>query len=97
VRRDDREPPHDVRVARILDRVRSIPRGFVRTYGDLDPVAPRLAGRVLATTQEDVPWHRVVRSDGSVPKGKRQLDLLRREGVPIRGDRVEMEQARVPR
>jgi methylated-DNA-protein-cysteine methyltransferase-like protein len=87
----------DERSARILERVRSIPPGFVRTYGDLDPVAPRLAGRVLATTEDDVPWHRVVRADGSVPKGDRQLRLLREEGVPLRGKRVDMEQARVPR
>jgi alkylated DNA nucleotide flippase Atl1 len=43
-----------------------------------------------------VPWHRVVRSDGSVAKGARQLDLLRREDVPIRGDRVDMAKARRP-
>ena len=57
------------RTARILRRVRAIPKGFVRTYGDIDPAAPRLVGRVLATTDEDIPWHRVVRADGTVPKG----------------------------
>jgi alkylated DNA nucleotide flippase Atl1 len=77
-------------------RVRAIPEGFVRTYGDIDPVAPRLVGRVLATTHEDVPWHRVVRADGSVPKGRAQLDRLRREGVPLRGERVDLAQARIP-
>ena len=84
------------RAARILDRIRAIPRGFVRTYGDIDPGAPRLVGRVLATTDEDVPWHRVVRADGSVPKGARQLTLLRREGVPLQGDRVDLRAARIP-
>ena len=29
------------RAARILARVREIPEGFVRTYGDIDPGAPR--------------------------------------------------------
>jgi len=82
------------RVDRILERVRAIPKGSVRTYGDIDPKAPRLVGRVLATTPARVPWHRVVRSDGSVPKGARQLALLRREGVPMRGDRVDMANAR---
>ena len=84
------------RVQRIVARIRAIPKGFVRTYGDIDPRAPRLVGHVLATTDEGLPWHRVVRSDGSVAVGRRQLELLRREGVPIRGDRVDLREARLP-
>ena len=80
----------------IVARVRAIPRGFVRTYGDIDPAAPRLVGQVLATIHADLPWHRVVRADGSVPKGAVQLDLLRRERVPMHGDRVDLAQARFP-
>ena len=87
----------EVREARILERIRAIPPGFVRTYGDIEPHAPRMVGRVLATTNERLPWHRVVRSDGSVAKGARQLTLLRREGVPLRGDRVDLRKARLPR
>jgi alkylated DNA nucleotide flippase Atl1 len=86
----------DAREAQILERIRAIPEGFVRTYGDIDPRAPRLVGRVLATTQEDVPWHRVVRADGSLAMGRRQRELLRREGVPMRGRRVDLEDARLP-
>ena len=52
------------RTERIVERIRSIPEGFVRTYGDIDPGAPRLVGRVLSTTH-DLPWHRVVRADGA--------------------------------
>jgi alkylated DNA nucleotide flippase Atl1 len=85
------------RAARIVNRIRAIPPGFVRTYGDIEPHAPRMVGRVLATTTERVPWHRVVRSDGSVAKGARQLALLRREGVPLIGDRVDLRKARLPR
>jgi methylated-DNA-protein-cysteine methyltransferase related protein len=81
---------------RIIARVRAIPPGFVRTYGDIDPRAPRLVGRVLATTAQELPWHRVVRSDGSLAKGRRQLALLSREGVPTRGARVDMRRARLP-
>jgi methylated-DNA-protein-cysteine methyltransferase related protein len=84
------------RADRILARVRAIPEGFVRTYRDVDPAAPRLVGHVLATTHERVPWHRVVRADGRVAMGRRQLELLRREGVPLRGDRVDLAQARLP-
>lgn len=82
---------------RILERIRAIPPGFVRTYGDIEPHAPRMTGQVLATTDQKVPWHRVVRSDGSVAKGARQLALLRREGVPLVGDRVDLRKARLPR
>ena len=31
----------------VLERVREIPEGFVRTYGDVSPGAPRFAGTVL--------------------------------------------------
>ena len=85
------ESRHD----RIVARVRAIPVGFVRTYGDIDPVAPRLVGRVLATTHDSIPWHRVVRSDGSLTKGRRQRALLVEEGVPMRGDRVDLRLARM--
>jgi methylated-DNA-protein-cysteine methyltransferase related protein len=87
----------DSRVALILARVREIPEGFVRSYGDIDPGAPRLVGRVLAETDEELPWHRVVRADGSLAKGRRQRELLLREGVPMRGDRVDLRLARLPR
>jgi methylated-DNA-protein-cysteine methyltransferase-like protein len=76
--------------------VRAIPVGFVRTYGDIDPRAPRLVGRVLATTDARLPWHRVVRADGSIPMGRRQRELLLKEGVPMRGDRVDLRLARLP-
>lgn len=80
----------------ILDRVRRVPPGFVTTYGDLSPGAPRHAGQVLSHTSADVPWWRVVRSDGTWPKGAGQRARLLAEGVPIHGRRVVMEQARMP-
>jgi alkylated DNA nucleotide flippase Atl1 len=86
----------DLRTERIVGRIRAIPIGFVRTYGDIEPRAPRMVGRILATTHENLPWYRVVRSDGTLPVGKRQRDLLIREGVPMRGDRVDLRRARVP-
>jgi len=83
------------RSARIVSRVSAIPEGFVRTYGDIDPGAPRQVGRVLATTH-GIPWHRVVRGDGSLPQGEPQRELLLREGVPMRGKRVDLLAARLP-
>ena len=82
--------------AHILARVRGIPEGFVQTYGDINPYNPRLVGKVLASTSEDVPWHRVVRANGSIPLGKTQRDRLHAERVPMRGDRVDMRHARWP-
>jgi alkylated DNA nucleotide flippase Atl1 len=82
---------------RILDRVRDTPPGFVRTYGDVSPGAPRLAGAVLhACSDPAVPWHRIVRADGSLAKGERQRALLEAEGVPFHGDRVQMRLVRLP-
>jgi alkylated DNA nucleotide flippase Atl1 len=78
-------------------RVRAIPPGFVRCYGDLDPGAPRFAGAVLATSgDDDLPWWRVVRADGSLPKGERQRRLLEGEAVPFRRDRVDLKNAHAP-
>lgn len=85
------------RVAEVLARIREVPPGFVRSYGDVSPGAPRFAGTVLSMVHDDeVPWHRVVRADGSLAKGERQRRLLEAEGVPFRGERVDMRQARLP-
>jgi methylated-DNA-protein-cysteine methyltransferase related protein len=85
------------RARRVLARIRSTPPGFVRAYGDVSPGAPRFAGSVLAACDDpDVPWHRIVRADGSLAKGHRQRALLEAEGVPFRGDRVDMRVARLP-
>ena len=81
----------------MLRRVRSVPEGHVTTYGDLSPGAPRFAGAVLSECDEpDVPWHRIVRADGSLAKGARQRRLLDSEGVPFQGERVDMREAWVP-
>jgi methylated-DNA-protein-cysteine methyltransferase-like protein len=90
-------PESDRRAAEILERIRAVPAGFVRTYGDVSPGAPRLAGAVLAANEDsDLPWYRIVRADGSLAKGRRQRRLLVAEGVPFRGERVDMKVARVP-
>lgn len=87
------------REAAIIALVRAVPEGFVTTYGDLCPEAPRLPGRVLKLTDEKgLPWHRIVRADGSLAQGDRQRRLLRKEGIPFRGkQRVDMEIAHMPR
>ncbi len=77
--------------------MRATPVGFVRTYGDVSPGAPRIAGAVLhGCSDRSVPWHRIVRADGSLAKGSHQRALLEAEGVPFRGARVDMRVARLP-
>ena len=88
---------NEERAAEVLRRVRSVPEGRVTTYGDLSPGAPRFAGSVLsACHDESVPWQRIVRADGSLARGERQRRLLEAEGVPFRGERVDMREAWVP-
>jgi alkylated DNA nucleotide flippase Atl1 len=93
-------PPPDLdsaRAKRVLARIREIPPGFVRAYSDLDPGAPRFAGAVLSVCDDPtVPWQRIVRADGSLAKGERQRRLLEAEGVPFRGERVDMALVRLP-
>jgi len=79
------------RAREVLRRARAVPEGFVTTYGDLCPGAPRFAGTVMAACHDAaVPWQRIVRADGSLAKGDRQRRLLEAEGVPFRGARVNM-------
>jgi alkylated DNA nucleotide flippase Atl1 len=81
----------------VLRRARAVPPGFVTTYGELCPQAPRFAGAVLSRCEDpSVPWQRIVRADGSLARGERQRRLLEAEGTPFRGRRVDMDVAFVP-
>jgi alkylated DNA nucleotide flippase Atl1 len=56
-----------------------------------------MAGAVLHDCHDpDIPWHRIVRADGSLAQGERQRKLLEAEGVPFNGERVDMRVARLP-
>jgi methylated-DNA-protein-cysteine methyltransferase-like protein len=92
-------PSERSRTDAVLARVREIPPGFVRSYGDVSPGAPRFAGAVLhGAADPDLPWHRVVRADGSLAKGDRQRERLEAEGVPFdpaHPERVDMRVARL--
>lgn len=93
-----RQPNDDAR-QRVIDAVRAIPEGFVRTYGDISPGAPRFTGTVLRTTAAELPWWRVVRADGSLAKGERQRALLDAEAVPFAAadpPRVDLRICRIP-
>ena len=79
----------------VFDVVDSIPPGRVSTYGAIGRlvgVGPRRVARALSGGGAAVPWHRVLRADGTAaePVRVRQLELLAGEGVPLRGSRVDL-------
>ena len=84
-----------MREQRILDVLMSLQEGEVTTYGDVADVAgypklSRLVGRILATTDTDVPWWRVVNATGKLVAGQPDLQagLLVEEDVIVRNGRV---------
>ena len=90
-----RPDPALERDQRILDVIRALESGEVVTYGDIADVAgypkmSRLVGRILATTDEEVPWWRVVNSVGRLVPGheREQSSLLRAEGAEVRDGKV---------
>ena len=85
------------RAREILRRAKLVKPGFVTTYGDLYPSAPRFAGNVLGQCDDPkVPWYRVVRADGTLAQGARQREKLEAEGVPFAGPKVDMDVAWMP-
>jgi alkylated DNA nucleotide flippase Atl1 len=80
----------------VLTAVAAIPPGKVMTYGDVAEYAgirsARTVGRVLAGDGGTVPWHRVLRADGSLAEHlyTEQRQRLLAEGVRFRGDRVDL-------
>ena len=78
---------------RVIEIIRSIPRGRVLTYGLIaamagNPRAARQVSRILhsSSRKHGLPWHRVINSRGtiSLPRGKGyedQKELLIAEGI----------------
>jgi methylated-DNA-protein-cysteine methyltransferase-like protein len=87
--------------ARILACVEAIPRGRVMTYGDVAEFAgantPRLVGHVLSSDSADggpssVPWHRVLKADGTFAAhlADEQRERLIAEGVFTERGRIPL-------
>lgn len=88
--------------------VRQIPRGRVASYGQIalmlpppegvdfeayKAFAPRWVGGAMAACPDDVPWQRVINSQGKIskrPGAERQRILLEEEGVGFINDKVDM-------
>jgi methylated-DNA-protein-cysteine methyltransferase related protein len=87
----------------VLALVERIPPGRVMSYGAIaDALADesgrnsaRQIGAIMSRHGGGVPWHRVVTSSGRTPPGHEQeaRQLLLAEGVPLKGDRVDMARA----
>lgn len=99
--RPDRNKPGPKRplFSSFLRVVRRIPFGAVSTYGGVARKAgyPGMARQVawaLHACGTDVPWHRVVGAGGRIllrgEAGLEQRLRLRTEGIPFRGERVDL-------
>lgn len=85
---------------RILAQISAIPRGQVAGYGEVArraglPGRARMVARLLSMNEDpELPWHRVLRSDGRVafPADSasfiEQCRRLRAEGVRVEQGRV---------
>ena len=77
-------------VEAVLSVVERVPAGRVTTYGaiaeHLGSGGPRRVGNVLAQHGGPVPWWRVVRADGSLPRshGDEARQAYLAEGTPLR-------------
>jgi methylated-DNA-protein-cysteine methyltransferase related protein len=84
-----------------LTVVKAVPKGKVVTYGQVallmgSPRAARQVGMVLRGLKErdgDVPWQRVINSQGGIStykigNGELQKALLESEGIKLRSDKT---------
>lgn len=92
----------------VWELVRQIPRGRVASYGQIalmlpppsgvdfesyKTFAPRWVGGAMAACPDDVPWQRVINSQGKIserPGSERQRSLLEEEGVEFVKDKVDL-------
>ena len=77
---------------RVFQIVRRIPRGRVMTYGQIalilgEGYTPRTVGFVMHSSEQKVPWHRVINSQGACSTGgivlpaDKQQRMLERERI----------------
>jgi alkylated DNA nucleotide flippase Atl1 len=86
---------------RVREVVAAIPAGSVLAYGEVAakaglPGRARLVGRILAEDGHDLPWHRVLRADGTPAPhlATEQLSRLRAEGILAANGQVPMRRYR---
>jgi alkylated DNA nucleotide flippase Atl1 len=90
----------DVLHERVREIIESVPTGTVATYGDIAALSgapsPRMVGAILAEDGHDLPWHRILRANGTPAPHlvHDQLERLRAEGVLADGERVDLRKYR---
>ncbi|HXF84863.1 MAG TPA: MGMT family protein [Anaerolineales bacterium] len=91
----------------VWNLVRKIPKGKVATYGQIafmlapppgvdfetyKAFGPRWVGNAMAACPDDVPWQRVINSQGKIsdrPGAEKQRELLEAEGVVFVKEKVD--------
>jgi len=85
---------------KIIAAIRAVPKGEVAGYGEIArraglPGRARMVARLLSINEDrELPWHRILRSDGSIafPKDSsqytEQIQRLRAEGVEVVNGKV---------
>lgn len=87
--------------SRVIELIKQIPPGKISTYGAIARIAgnPRAARQVACVIHScsrkyALPWHRVVNSRGRISLKEegllRQRELLKQEGVVVKGDKIEL-------
>lgn len=76
--------------------VRAIPRGKVMSYGQVaehcPPLTARQVGRIMAgALDDDIPWWRVVGSDGSLRIHKRDPMLAQLQKAHLQSEGVQFD------
>jgi alkylated DNA nucleotide flippase Atl1 len=91
----------DAAVERVREVVRSIPPGETSTYGEVAaragmPGRARMVGRILSEDGHDIPWHRVLRADGTCAPhvAEEQGARLRAEGILLIDGRLPVSRRR---
>ena len=82
---------------RVREIVRAVPPGRTTTYGEVAaraglPGRARLVGRILAEDGHDLPWHRVLRADGTCAP-----QIAREQSARLRAEGVLLVDGRLPR
>ena len=100
-------PDRQLYFEQIWAQASEIPHGRVATYGQLAKLVPqpegmsdedykasasRWAGLAMAACPDEVPWHRVVNSQGKIshPSAARQQQRLEAEGVVFFNDKLSL-------
>ena len=89
----------------VYELVRLIPPGSVLSYGDIAEIlsewpefsgGPRQVAKIMATSNAQLPWWRVVRANGTLPPDLAEIARphWESEATPVREEGVRMKVAR---